>query len=310
MAKKILITGGAGFIGSHLVETYLEAGFTVVVVDKKENPDTFAKLPLKYYQQDIGSPEVEHIFQTEKPDIINHHAALINVTKSLLNPVEYTRTNVLATINLLELAKKYEVEQFIFASSAAVYGLGTDLPIRENSTLKPMSFYGLDKMLCEYYLNLYNQDFITTIFRYANVYGPRQTCSAEGGVVAIFCQSLASNKAVSIFGDGQQTRDFIFVKDIAQANLQAVKQNIKGLMHVSTGTKTTINDLYNLLSCISQTKLKPDYQPERSGDIRNSVLDNSSISQILDWKTKYSLEQGLKLTWEYFRNESDLIKNQ
>jgi len=302
MSQKVLITGGAGFIGSHLVQAYLEAGFAVVVVDKKAKPEIFSGTEIKYYQQDITVAGVEDIFDIEKPQIVNHHAALINVARSFKDTLSYTSTNVLATIKLLELAKKYQIRQFIFASSVAVYGNTKDLPIKETQPTQPESFYGLDKLLAEYYLSLYKPYFKTMIFRYANVYGPRQTASAEGGVVAIFCQSIAKNKPIFIYGSGEQTRDFVYAGDVAQANILASQQQTEGVMHVSTGTKTSINQLFQKLAKIAGFSQSAIYQVQREGDILDSVLDNSVIKQKLGWQVGTELDTGLCQTYDYFNN--------
>lgn len=302
MTKKILITGGAGFIGSHLVEGYIEAGYDVVVVDKKEKPEYLKNLPITYYQQDIVDTNLETVFEKEKPHIVNHHAALIHVAESLQNPVAYAQTNVLATIKLLELSRKYGVEQFLFASSVAVYGDTKELPIKESSSKTPLSFYGLDKLMAEWYIQLYSQFFTTTIFRYGNVYGSRQTSSAEGGVVAIFCQALSRNLSPKIHGDGTQTRDFIFVKDIANANILATTENVGGILQVSTGKETSVYELYEQILAVSGKNINPEHVAPRAGDIQKSVLDNSLIQQALLWRPAYDLEKGLKETWEYFYN--------
>lgn len=300
MNKKVLITGGAGFIGSHLVKTYLDGRYEVVVVDKKVKSNHSKSALVQYYQQDITQPGLDEIFKREKPDIINHHAALIHVQDSFQNPVEYTQTNVLATINLLELAKQYKIQQFIFASSAAVYGNSETQPLTETMPTKPDSFYGLDKLLSEYYIRLYSKYFTTTIFRYANVYGPLQTSSAEGGVVAIFCQALSRGIVPEIYGNGNQTRDFIYVKDVALANLLSSQKNVEGLMQVSTNRQTSINTLLNLLISFSGKKLDPIYKPKRNGDILHSFLDNAVIKRQLGWEPRYNLENGLQETWDYF----------
>jgi len=300
MNKKILITGGAGFIGSHLVEAYLAGGYQVTVLDKKIEPPYLKSLPINYYQQDINQAGIEEIFEKERPEIINHHAALINVAESMENPLSYTQTNVLATIKLLELGKKYQISQFIFPSSAAVYGEINKLPIKEDNLCAPDSFYGLDKLLAEYYVKTYKPYFATTIFRYGNVFGPRQIADAEGGVVAIFCQNLAKQLPCRIYGDGQQTRDFVYVKDVALANVAAATKHISGLMHVSTGVMTSINQLYINIANLADNSSLPIYEKTRKGDIKDSVLDNSVIQNILNWRPETTLAKGLSETWEYF----------
>ncbi len=302
---KVLITGGAGFIGSHLADHYVTAGYTVAVVDKQTTANLdHLKNQVTFFKEDITTNGMESVFSTFKPDIVNHHAALIHVAKALNKPTEYTKTNVYGTIALLELSKRHQVKQFLFASSVAVYGDPNTFPISETQEPQPDSFYGLDKYLAECYISLYDKVFTTTIFRYANVYGPRQTSSAEGGVVAIFAKALAAKKAPTIFGSGLQTRDFVYVKDVARANVMASQKGIGGTMHISTGVETSINSLYNILQAQSQSPLKPHYGDARPGDVPRSVLANQHASLKLSWSPEYSLEKGLKETGVYFQQDT------
>jgi UDP-glucose 4-epimerase len=304
---KVLLTGGAGFIGSHICEEYMQNGIKVIIVDKKpENalPPTL-KNKVTYFQQDLTKPGLDTIIEKVKPDIINHHAALINVEQSFQFPVTYSKTNVYATAHLLHLSKIFGIKQFIFASSVAVYGEPITLPITEKHPLNPISIYASDKLCGEKLINLYKSNFITTIFRYANVYGPRQDNSSEGGVVSIFIKKFQCQENPIVFGDGNQTRDFIFVKDIAKANFLAIEAKISNALNISTNQKTSIYDLISQLSLISGKKVEIIYKPEREGDIKTSVLDNSLAKSKLNWNPTYSLDKGLKNTYTCFENEKN-----
>lgn len=267
--------------------------------------DNTLSLPstVKIFQYDITDEAVEEVFQIFKPEVVNHHAASIHVADSFQNPSEYENNNVLGTIKLLELGKKYQIKQFIFPSTAAVYGDTQKFPIQESDPINPQSFYGLNKFIAEQYIKLYSNHFITTIFRYANVYGPRQASSAEGGVVAIFAKSLSdSNSQITINGDGNQTRDFIYVKDIAKANLLAIEKQKTGIFHVSSNYETSINQLYESIQKILKTDKAPQYGPKRDGDIEKSIMDNALIISHLGWKPQFTLDSGLKETVMYFNN--------
>ncbi len=299
--KKVLITGGAGFIGGHLVDVYLKNSYQVVVVDKQPLSRKITNTNFQFYQQDITKTGIEQIIKQFHPNIINHHSAEIHVPQSFHNPIFYNQQNVLATIRLLELGKKYQIKQFIFASSTAVYGKVNQFPITENFTTKPTSFYGLDKLMAEKYIQLYAKYFTTTIFRYANVYGPRQTSSAEGGVVAIFAQNIINNKPVTIYGNGKQTRDFVYVKDVAQANLLASNKNIAGLMQIATNQEISVNYLYQIMQNLYNKNLQPRYLPPREGDVMRNVMTNHTAKQTLAWQVKYDIQKGLKETLESFK---------
>ncbi|NMB57391.1 SDR family NAD(P)-dependent oxidoreductase [Candidatus Beckwithbacteria bacterium] len=307
---KILITGGAGFIGTHLVNTYLVAGFQVAVLDKKEKKEVKLDLAnIDYFQVDLTEEKaVEKIFAQFKPQIVSHHAALINVATSMQQTLDYENNNVLVTFKLLELCKKYQIKQFIFPSSVAVYGSKLkngktySYPISEEIEGNPESFYGLQKYVCEKIISLYQNNFTTTIFRYANVFGPFQDSGAEGGVVAIFSENLAKNKNSIIYGDGKQTRDFIYVKDVVQANLLATQKNLAGIFNVSSQKEVSVNDLYFLLVKLNSHNMNPQYLSKRPGDIERSLLDNKKIKLNLGWQPLYSLKKGLKETLAYFQN--------
>ncbi|MFZ0371497.1 MAG: NAD-dependent epimerase/dehydratase family protein [Halobacillus sp.] len=302
---KILVTGGAGFIGSQLVDLLLAEGHTPIILDnfsngRKENVPRGVKI----YKKNLLSEKVERIFEKEKPDIVMHLAAQVSVAKSLENPAEDTAVNVLGTVKLLEYSTKYGVKKFIFSSSSAVYGY-TNEPIHEESSTSPISFYGTSKLASETYIKLFNTlyDLPYTIFRYANVYGPRQRSDGEGGVISIFIEKLLRNEAPVIFGDGNQTRDFVYVDDVARANLLAITNADNQIINIGSNTQTSVNLLHTLLSNQLQSLQKPNYEAKREGDILHSHLLNSKALNYLKWEPQYDLNAGLDSTVEYFKRK-------
>ena len=302
---KLVLTGGAGFIGSHIAEAYLKEGLEVVVVDdlshgKKENIPQGAK----FYQLDICEQEaLEEIFEKEQPELVNHHSAQIDVRRSVAEPVFDARVNILGSLNLLELSRKYQVKKFIFASTGgALYGEQKEFPATEDHPIRPVSPYGVAKASVELYLYYYHQvhglEYVS--LRYSNVYGPRQDPFGEAGVVAIFCQKLLSGETPIINGSGEQTRDFVYVKDVVRANLLALKPGLVGAFNISTGKETTINQLYQIITRIAGKNQKPVYAPAKPGEAFRSCLDNSLARKTLGWKPEVKLEEGLKFTLKYF----------
>ena len=313
---KILVTGGAGFIGSHIVDRLILEKFKVIVVDnfssgKRENVNQQAKVN----QCDItNSIKLDSIFEVVKPEVVIHHAAQISVQHSLNYPNNDANVNVIGTLNVLQKCVKHSVKKIIYASSAAVYGDPKYLPVDEEHPLNPLSPYGISKHTPEHYISMFNElyglDY--TILRYANVYGPRQDAEGEGGVVSIFVDRILQQKPISIFGDGCQTRDFIYVEDIAEANLLAIKNGSREVINISTNSQTSVNELLKVLSVINSTFIEPDYQLIRLGDIRHSYLDNNKAQNKLSWQPRYTLFEGLDRTLRYYktdRNEvADLAK--
>jgi len=305
MKEKILVTGGAGFIGSHLVDRLIELGHRVVVLDdlscgKKENINK----KVKFYKIDICNPKIFEIFKKEKPDIVYHLAFQINVRKSVENPIENAKTNIFGSLNILENCRKYKVKKFIFASSVGVYGNPKFLPIQENHPLNPISPYSITKLTIEKYLQFYQTqglDFVS--LRFSNIYGPRQLSEiGEGGVVAIFIKKLLRGGRPTIFGNGNQTRDFLYVADAVEAAFLALKAKAGSIYNVSTNTETKIKDLLNLISKILNKKVKPIYKPLSRGEIISSRIDYSKIKRELGWRPKWSLEKGLVKTISWFKN--------
>ncbi len=297
---KILVTGGAGFIGSHVVDAYIDAGHDVVVIDdlstgKRENLNKKAR----FYDADItNEEELESIFIIEKPDIVNHHAAQVDVNYSITHPKEDAEINVVGTINLLKLSAEHGVKRFIFASSAAVYGGHEpgEKGLKEDLPPLPLSPYGISKHAAEEYVKAYaslcGMNYI--IFRYPNVYGPRQK-SGDGGVIVIFTQHMTNGEDVTIFGNGHQTRDFLFVKDAARANVTALEAG-NGTLNIGTGSATSINDLFSMLKEKMKYQKNALYAPERKGEVKHSKLDCTKAKSELWWTAETNLQDELKKT--------------
>lgn len=299
----ILVTGGAGFIGSNIVDKLLELGYKVVVVDnlstgKEENINNCAY----FYKLDINSVKLERVFSREKITHVIHHAAQIDVQRSVDDPLFDAANNVMGTINLLECCRRFGVEKFIYASSAAVYGEPEYLPIDEAHPIKAMSPYGVSKHIPEHYIEMYHQLYGLkyTILRYANAYGPRQDPKGEGGVIAIFVDRMLARENPVIYGDGEQTRDFIYVEDIVEANVRALMAGDNELVNISCHTRDSVNDVYRIINGFLNFELKARYEKERKGDIRHSYLDNSKAKKVLDWTPQYNLRQGLTRTIAYY----------
>ncbi len=301
----VLVTGGAGFIGSHIVDKLINEGLDVVVIDnlstgKLENLNEKAK----FYNLDITSNQLSTIFQQEKIDVVIHQAAQIDVQKSLQDPVYDSKVNINGTVNLLECCRKYNVSKIIYASSAAVYGKPEYLPIDEKHPIQPMSFYGISKFTPENYFRIYKELYGLnyTILRYSNIYGPRQDSKGEGGVIAIFIDKLLNEQTPIIFGDGEQTRDFLYVEDVAEANFRAIFKGDGEILNISTNTRISVNQLYTELTKILQLDFKPVYREARPGDILHSSLNNQKAIQILNWQPKYTFSEGLLKTVSYYKS--------
>lgn len=301
---KILVTGGAGFIGSHLVDKLIKEGHKVVVIDnlstgKKENINPKAK----FYKIDIQDPGVSQVFKKEKPEIVFHYAAQIDVIKSVKNPIEDAKINILGTLNPLENCRKFKVKKFIFPSSVGVYGEAQYVPITENHPLNPLSPYPITKLAIEKYLNFYQTlglDFVS--LRYSNIYGPRQLSKGEGGVVAIFIDRLLRGERPVIYGTGEQTRDFLYIDDAVDAAIKALKAPSGAIYNTGTNQEITINNLLKKLSLELKTNPEPIFSSSRPGEITISRIDFQKIKKELNWQPQFDLDKGLKKTVEWFKN--------
>ena len=302
---KVLVTGGAGFIGSHLVDRLILEGHDSVVVDnlvtgKRRNINRAAT----FYKMDVQSWRLERAFRNERPNVVMHLAAQMDVRKSVEDPMFDAQVNVLGTLNVLQQAVKHGVRKVIFSSSGgAIYGEQETYPAPETHVLRPLSPYGLSKLCGEQYLSYFQRvsGLQAVSLRYANVYGPRQDPEGEAGVVAIFIQKMLNNEQAVINGNGRQTRDFVFVDDVVEANLAMMGQETQGTYNVGTGVETSINDLYRILVQHTGSTCKEMHGPAKKGEQARSVIDCTKLRQEVSWEPKADLSEGLKKTVEYFR---------
>jgi len=295
---KILVTGGAGFIASHITDAYINDGHKVVVIDnlssgKRENVNPKAT----FYQADLNNYwEIEEIFLAEKPDLVNHHAGQISVNTSVENPIYDATVNVLGTINLLEASARYGIKKIILASSGGAIYDERYIPANEKSLLRPKSPYGIAQLSAERYLGYYRdiRKLKSAVLRYSNVYGPRQKPKGENGVIPIFVSKLLAKQAPVIFGDGKQTRDFIHVADVVRANLLASYSDFTGTLNISSGKETSINELLGMMQAETGTSDIREYRPAKPGEQQRSCLDNTAAKTAIGWEPKTSLQEGLR----------------
>ncbi|WP_435307716.1 NAD-dependent epimerase/dehydratase family protein [Sebaldella termitidis] len=298
--KKVLITGGAGFIGSHVADRFLLNNYEVIAADNlvTGNVDNINGKNIKFFNIDIRDREkLEELFKNEQPDYVIHLAAQVSVSSSVEDVLYDAEENITALINILELCKKYNTEKIVFSSTAAVYGIPDEVPSRETNKTAPLSPYGLSKLTGEEYIKMYSRLFGVNyvILRYANVYGPRQSAHGEAGVVSIFNDKIKANGDIFIEGDGLQTRDFVYVKDVSGANYICATEDIKNeTFNVSTNTDISILELFNTMKKYSGYEKDAFHKEARKGDIRNSRLDNNKLLKNTSWKPEYTLDQGLK----------------
>lgn len=307
-----MVTGGSGFIGSHIVDTLLENHYEVAVFDNLStgSVQNINKEKVNFFLGDILSNDLETAVALFKPEYIIHEAAQTSVSRSIEDIHYDAELNIMGTINIINICRKYSIKKVIFASSAAVYGNSKQIPIPVAGSILPNSPYGLSKHMAEEYLklakDLYGINY--TILRYSNVYGPRQNGLGEGGVISIFLNNLITNRSQTIFGDGNQTRDFIYVKDVSSANLKALEEDVCGVFNISSSTSTSINQLLNIVNGLSIQFSSPIYEAARAGDIRDSQLCNKESMQRLNWKPLYSLEEGLELTYRYLNEQYNSLQ--
>jgi UDP-glucose 4-epimerase len=306
--KKILVTGGAGFIGSHVVDGFLKDGFQVVVVDnlstgRRENLHPEAT----FYEVDIRDAELAAVFERERPAYVSHHAAQMDVRKSVAEPLFDAEVNVLGSLNVLENARAFGVQRVVYASTGgAVYGEPEYLPCDEGHPVAPLSPYGASKYAVEQYLYLYRQNhgLAYTVLRYANVYGPRQNPRGEAGVIAVFAWQMLRSGQTIINGDGQQERDFVFVDDVVRANLAAVQRRASGVYNIGTGLGTSINAIYDRLALVTRYRGQKVHGPAKAGETRRIFLDAGKAAGALGWRPEVDLATGLDRTVAYFRQSA------
>ena len=302
---KVLVTGGAGFIGSHVVDAYVEAGWDVVIVDDLSTGREVNVNPAAaFYQMDVRSPEIDAVFEQERPDVVNHHAAQIDVRRSVVEPLFDADVNIMGSLNLIERAKQFGVKRFIYISTGgAVYGEPEYLPCDEKHPVNPICQYGASKHAVEHYLYMYhyNDGLDYTVLRYPNVYGPRQDPHGEAGVVAIFTGQMLRGEQAVVNGDGRQVRDFVYVGDCARANLLAVDAGQNGIYNLGTGRGTSVNQLFDLLGEITHYEKERVHGPPKAGETRRIYLTFDKARRDLGWEPAVSLEEGLEQTVAYFR---------
>jgi UDP-glucose 4-epimerase len=306
---RIIVTGGAGFIGSHIVEAYLAAGHDVLVLDSlwEHGGGRRINVPERasFVHMDVRDENITRIFKEFKPEVVSHHAAQHSVAISSRDPKYDADVNVMGMLNVLENSVKAGVKKVLFASSGAIFGTPEKFPINEATPQRPSSPYGITKMVTEHYLRFYKQekglDF--TALRYGNVYGPRQDPNGEAGVISIFIGKFLKNEGVRIDSDGEQTRDYVYVKDVAQLNVAALEKGSGQCYCIGTGVKTSVNELYRSLVHISGFEAPITAAPRRPGDARDAQFDSSLARKELGWKAETKLADGMKETYEYFKGQ-------
>lgn len=315
MTQHALVTGGAGFIGSHVADRYLAAGWAVTVVDdlssgRRENVPAAAT----FVEADIGAPEVRALLGTGGFTVLNHHAAQMDVRVSVADPGRDARINILGLLNLLEGARTGGVRRVVFASSGGVvYGESDALPHPETAPKLPVSPYGVSKLSSEYYLAAYAQLYGLEVcsLRYANIYGPRQSPHGEAGVVAIFGSRIRRGEPLTVYGDGEQTRDYVFVEDVARANLAASTRPLPAVgsiddvaFNVGTGTETSVNALARTMLDVSGGASEVRHAPARTGELQRSAVDPARTAAVLGWRPEILLQQGLRVTYDWLASEA------
>ena len=307
--RKALVTGGAGFIGSHMVDRLLELEYDVVIMDnlstgKIKNLNSEAV----FHHTDITQKPMGEIIQREQPDLVFHMAAQTSVTESTKNPIDDTNANVIGTLRVLEASRRVGVEKVIYScTGGALYGDPETIPCMDDTVPAPISPYGMSKWIAEQYLEFYHRQYRLnfTSLRYGNVYGPRQDPNGEAGVIAIFCQSMLDGKQPQIYGDGTQERDYISVFDAVDANIAAIERGNGKTFNIATSEATNVNRIFEMIRTITGYKWDPLHAPQRAGEVYKIALDWSRAAKELDWSPKVSLEEGLQLTVDHFKTGTE-----
>lgn len=295
---KILVTGGAGFIGSHVVDHFVEAGHEVAVVDnlstgKRENLNPAAT----FHEVDICSDGLDAVFDAEKPQAVSHLAAQMDVTRSVADPQFDARTNVSGLIHLLELCVRHDVNRFVFSSTGgAIYGAAKDLPATEETRPEPLSPYAVSKFAGEEYIKMYGRVHGMTyvILRYTNVFGPRQVAHGECGVCAVFTELMLDGKRPTLYGHGDAVRDYVYVGDVARANVKALEAGDNECINISTGKPTTVREIFDTLKAVTGFEQDPILKPLRPGEVEKSLAANDKAAELLQWRPEVTLHDGLE----------------
>jgi UDP-glucose 4-epimerase len=305
---KVLVTGGAGFIGSHVAERLLADGHEVVVLDDLSTGHVgYLPAGARFYQMDLRSPWLDEMFRIERPEAVLHQAAQASVRRSVEDPVADAGINVLGTAALLQAGVRHQIRRFLFASTGgAIYGDTDTIPTPEDAPAVPVSPYGAAKLAAEVYLRTFHalHGLSYAALRYANVYGPRQDPHGEAGVVAIFSQRLLAGEPARINGDGRQTRDFVYVGDVAEANARALVSDAVGSFNVGTGIETDINRIFGLLAQLTESGQPEEHGPPLPGEQRRSAVDARKIGRVMGWQPGTDLQAGLRATVQYFRERA------
>jgi len=301
---KVLVTGGAGFIGSHVVDSLLERGDEVVVVDNlstgfEKNINPAARL----YQLSIGDSELVEVFEQERPDVVSHHAAQMDLRRSVAEPLFDAHENILGSLNVILSSVRFGVKKLVYASSSAVYGEVQYLPADEDHPINPISQYGVSKHTVEHYLYLYARqsglDYV--ILRYPNVYGPRQNPYGEAGVIAIFARHMLRGERPTIFGQGDKTRDYTHISDVVQSNLLAMERGFNTIYNIGTGVETSVKQIFDTLAEALDYKGSPTYASDREEEMHRICLDWGKAQRELGWYPKLTLKEGILNTVEYYK---------
>jgi UDP-glucose 4-epimerase len=304
---KILVTGGAGFIASHVADACIAAGHDVAILDdlsrgsmKNVNPKA------RFHRGDVRDHDfVEHVFSTEKPEAINHHAAQMDVRRAVEEPVFDASVNIIGSIQLLEASVRHKVRRFVYISTGgAVYGEPKEFPVPEDYPINPITPYGISKHTVEHYLFLYNvlYGLPYVVLRYGNVYGPRQSSKGEAGVFAIFCEQMLAGIQPVIYGDGSKVRDYVYVEDVARANLLALEKGDGGIFNIGNGVPTRDDEVFRVVrDNLGLTTLQPKHVDKRPGEIDRIWLDTTKARRVLGWEPRFSLQEGARETVRYFQ---------
>jgi|LSQX01.2.fsa_nt_gb UDP-glucose 4-epimerase len=304
---KILVTGGSGFIGSHITDKLIEAGHTVSVIDNLSTGNILNLNPkAHFYQMDIRDDKVKDVFKKESPQVVYHLAAQINVRKSEEDPFLDTSININGSINIIRnfITLKGEKKLIFSSTGGAIYGEAEELPTPETAEELPLSPYGISKLAVEkylfYYSSCYQLDFVA--LRFGNVYGPRQNSKAEAGVIAIFAEKLLNNEQPKIFGDGKQTRDFVYIEDVVNSAIKSINKNLNGIYNIGTGIETDINYIFDCIKKETCSNINKIYEGEKKGEVRRSSLSAKKFQQSAEWAPSYTIEEGIKNTVQWFKS--------
>jgi UDP-glucose 4-epimerase len=312
---RILVTGGLGFIGSHVVDAYVESGHEVAVLDDLSR-GSLANLNahVKFYQGDIcNQPLVEKVFAEFRPEVVNHHAAQMDVRRGVREPVFDATVNILGSVHLLEAAIRQKTSRFIYISSAgAVYGEPDHSPVPEGADIRPIAPYGISKHTVEHYLftffQLYGLKYV--VLRYGNVYGPRQSSKGEAGVFAIFSEQMMAGVQPVIYGDGTKQRDYVYISDVVEANVAALDYGAGEIFNIASGVPTTDLQVFTTVrELVGKGDVEPQFDPHRPGEVQRIWLNIQKAQRLLSWAPRVSLDEGARLTVGYFRQSVNVLAN-